>query len=216
MLTQYHFLSPLLRNQIDSNLTTHIKSPITFPKRHRTKTLPTTLQHFSKTLARQWRGRINFNWVVVQSARKILICFPPMRKFHSKTLKSSKCMVCCNPAVSQWPSPQELFSRSWNIQPPASFQQAATSAALDSCSKSASELAAGLAWQVEGDGHEGGILLPQLVPPEAVSAEPSHLQRPFWNWYYAPSLSNPAYSFHLGCFSPLNYGPLLFKHSMEL
>lgn len=74
-------------------------------------------------------------------------------------------MVCCNPAVSQWLSPQELFSRSSNTQPPASFQQAATSAALNSCSKSAAELAAGLAWQVEGDGREGEVLLPQLVPP---------------------------------------------------
>lgn len=88
-------------------------------------------------------------------------------------------MVCCNPAVSLWPSPQELFSRSSNTQAPASFQQAATSAALNSCSKSAAELAASLTWQVQEDGHEGGVLLPQLVPPGVVSAVPSYLQRPF-------------------------------------
>lgn len=88
-------------------------------------------------------------------------------------------MVRCNPAVSQWPSPQELFSRSSNTQLPASFQQAATSAALSSCSKSAAELAAGVAWQVEGDGREGKVLLPQLVPPGVVTAEPLCLQRPF-------------------------------------
>lgn len=58
-------------------------------------------------------------------------------------------MACCNPAVSQWPTPQELFSRSSNTQPPASFQQAATSAALNSCSKSAAELAAGMVMKEE-------------------------------------------------------------------
>ncbi|KAJ7395220.1 hypothetical protein BTVI_157729 [Pitangus sulphuratus] len=165
------------RGQIDSNLTMQIKSPITFPKHHRTRTLPIMLQYFKEDPSKTVEKQEKLPLIDCMERWEDPDTFSSMRTFHNKNAEIIKSMVCCNPAVSQQPSPRELFSRSSNTQPPVSFRQVATSAALDFCSKSAGELAAGLAWQVEGDGHEGGVLLPQLSPPGLVLAEPPHLQR---------------------------------------
>lgn len=135
-------------------------------------------------------------------------------KVSVKLLKSFKSMVYCNFVVSQWPSPQELFSRCSNALLPASFWQSGTSAALSFPLQVCrwTGISFGM---VGGDGW-----LPQLFTPAVVSAEPSYLQRLFWNQYYMSpqkgksSLSDPAYSPHLGFFSPLAYSPVLFKHDV--